>query len=106
MVGRAEWSNEEMNSLTGVNTGMVKMINFALVGDLTGLSAFLNVARYLTVGPSMGQGFQLEAIAACVVGGNALGGGFGSIMGTFLGSVILAEMSSGLILMGALTSGT
>ena len=53
-----------------------------------------------TVTPTQGTAMELEAIAACVIGGTAMRGGVGSIFGTFLGAFIMAEVRTGLVLMG------
>ena len=85
----------------GVNTDRVKLINFSLVGLLSGLSGTVNMARYLISQPVLGTGFELEAIAATVVGGTSLFGGYGTIIGTFIGTFLVAQISNGLILMGS-----
>jgi simple sugar transport system permease protein len=85
----------------GVDTDRIKLITFSLVGALAGLSGVVNMSRYMISDPSLGTGFELQTIAAAVVGGTALTGGYGTIIGTFIGSFLLAQISSGLILIGA-----
>ena len=65
-----------------------------------GLSSVIAMAFLKTVTPTQGTGIELEAIAAAVIGGTAMSGGVGSILGTFVGTFIMAEVRTGLVLMG------
>jgi len=65
-----------------------------------GLSAIISLSFLKTVTPTQGTGLELEAIAASVIGGTAMSGGVGSILGTFLGTLIMAEVRTGLVLLG------
>jgi len=96
----ATGGNLEAARNIGVNTNKVKLINFTVCGLLAGLSGATNVARYLTVVAQLGMGKELEAIAACVIGGNLLMGGRGTILGTFIGVYLLSMIRTGLVMLG------
>ena len=81
----------------GVPVYRVKLICFTLCGALSALAGISYVARYKTMQVSVGQGFELEAIAAAVIGGNMLTGGCGSILGTVIGVVFVSMIRNGLI---------
>lgn len=93
--------NERTARLMGINTFRVKLIGFALVGLLTGFSGFLNLCRFVSADPSLGLGMELEAIAAAVIGGNLITGGYGTIIGTLVGVFLMATIRSGLLIVGA-----
>ena len=71
-----------------------------LTAAAAGLASLISLGFLKTVTPTQGSGIELEAIAASVVGGCAMTGGVGSILGTFLGALIMAEVRTGLVLMG------
>ena len=81
----------------GVPVYHVKLICFTLCGALGALAGISYVARYKTMQVSVGQGFELEAIAAAVIGGNMLTGGRGSILGTVIGVVFVSMVRNGLV---------
>ena len=93
-------TNEEAVRLTGINTGAVKGAVFALSGLLAGLGALLHSARLGSADPNAGAGFELQAIAAVVVGGTSLLGGRGSVVSSFFGVVIMAVLGTGLAQVG------
>jgi ribose transport system permease protein len=93
--------NEEAARLSGVRTGWVKVQVFVLSGALVGLAAIVHTARPESANPNAGVGFELEAIAAVVVGGTSLMGGRGSVVASFLGVLIIAVIGAGLNQMGA-----
>jgi ribose transport system permease protein len=64
------------------------------------LSAIISLAFLKTVTPTQGTGIELEAIAAAVIGGTAMSGGVGSILGAFVDTFIMAEVRTGLVLLG------
>ena len=66
----------------------------------TGLAGLVSLGYLKTVTPRQGTGLELEAIAAAVIGGPSMAGGVGSIVGTFIGTFIMAEVRTGLILLG------
>jgi ribose transport system permease protein len=92
-------SNEEATRLTGINTRKYKLIVYALAGLLTGIGALLYIARINSGHPGSGNGYELNAIAAVVIGGTSLSGGRGSIVGTMIGALIMGVISNGLNLM-------
>jgi simple sugar transport system permease protein len=96
----ATGGNLEAARESGVNVERVKLTNFTLCGLLAGLSGTCNLARYLISQPMLGSGMELEAIAASVIGGNLLMGGYGSILGTFLGALLMGIIRTGLIMVG------
>jgi simple sugar transport system permease protein len=85
----------------GVSVNRVKLVNFAITGLLAGLGGSLQFARLRSTSPSYGEGLELTVIAAAVVGGTSLTGGSGSILGTVLGTFMLAMINVGLVLGGA-----
>lgn len=90
--------NRESAIAIGVNPAKVKMICFVLVGILTAFAAVLSTTRVQSVSPDQGAGYELQAIAACVVGGASLVGGEGTILGIFLGSALLFTIQDVLLL--------
>jgi simple sugar transport system permease protein len=84
----------------GLNTGRIKIANFVLVGILTAVAGALSFSRFQTIDPQTGQGMELNVIAACVIGGTLLTGGYGSVFGSLIGMLIVGMLSSALILLG------
>jgi ribose/xylose/arabinose/galactoside ABC-type transport system permease subunit len=93
-------SNEEATYLSGVSIGWAKVGLYALNGLAVGLAGILLVARLGAGDPTAGSGLELQAIAAVVLGGASLGGGRGTMLGTFLGVFLLEEISNALTLSG------
>ena len=89
-------SNEESVRLSGVNTDRWKMAIYALAGGICGIAGLLIASRLNSAQPALGLGYELEAIAAVVIGGTSLSGGRGSIMGTLIGALIMAVLINGL----------
>jgi simple sugar transport system permease protein len=85
----------------GINTNKVKLINFIICSFMAGLAGITTFARFKIIDPTLGQGMELEAIASAVIGGTFLSGGYGSIIGTFLGAFMIGMVRSGLVLAGA-----
>jgi ribose transport system permease protein len=79
----------------------VKRWVFALCGGLAGVAAVLHTARLQSADPNAGYGLELQAIAAVVIGGTSLLGGRGSVVGSFLGVLIIAVLNTGLAQSGA-----
>jgi ribose/xylose/arabinose/galactoside ABC-type transport system permease subunit len=96
----ATGDNREAADLAGIKTMRVKRIAFLLTSLASGLAALISLSFLKTVTPTQGTGLELEAIAAAVIGGTAMSGGVGSILGTFLGTFIMAEVRTGLVLLG------
>lgn len=86
--------------LSGINTDRIKITNFVLTSFAAGLAGIVSLCFLRMVSPTQGAGYELDAIAATVIGGTALAGGVGSIGGAFIGSFILAVIKNGLVLMG------
>jgi ribose transport system permease protein len=89
-------SNEESIRLSGVNTDFWKMSIYALAGGICGIAGILIASRLNSAQPALGLGYELEAIAAVVIGGTSLSGGRGTIMGTLIGALIMAVLTNGL----------
>ncbi|RKX53650.1 MAG: ABC transporter permease [Thermotoga sp.] len=85
----------------GIPVKSVKMTNFIVSSLLAGISGITTFARFKVVDPTFGQGMELEAIASAVIGGTLLSGGYGSILGTFIGAFMIGMVQSGLVLIGA-----
>lgn len=96
----ATGDNREAADLAGIKTMRVKRIAFLLTSLASGLAAIISLSFLRTATPTQGTGLELEAIAAAVIGGTAMSGGVGSILGTFLGTFIMAEVRTGLVLLG------
>lgn len=87
-------------SNAGINTKRVKITCFMILGGLVGLASAILVGWLHGVSRSHGQGYELDVIAAVVIGGTNLFGGAGSVFGTFLGAAITGLIGNGLILLG------
>ena len=92
-------SNEEATRLSGVNVNFWKMSIYTLAGAFTGVAGVLMAARLNSAQPALGQGYELEAIAAVVIGGTSLSGGKGTIVGTVIGALIMSVLTNGLRIM-------
>ncbi len=92
-------SNEEAVRRAGVNTRLVKLGVYMLSGALAALAGMVTAARLASGSSYSGIGFELDVIAAVILGGTNLFGGEGTIFGTILGTLILAMISNGLILL-------
>jgi ribose transport system permease protein len=97
----ATGANEEVLRLSGVDPRPVKLAVFMLSGMLTAVASVIYCSRLSAADPNAGNGFELQAIAATVVGGNSLQGGRGSAIGTFFGVLIIAVLGIGLAQIGA-----
>jgi ribose transport system permease protein len=96
----ATGGNPLTSRLAGIRTGRVKILAFVLCGALASFGGIVLVSRLQRADASIGQGWELNVIAACVVGGIALGGGAGTIAGAFLGLVLLQSVVQGLVIIG------
>ncbi|HEY7036542.1 MAG TPA: ABC transporter permease [Thermomicrobiales bacterium] len=97
----ATGGNPQAAANAGINTKRVKIVSFMILGALTGFAAAIITGWLHGVSRSHGQGYELDVIAAVVVGGTALTGGSGSVFGTFLGACLIGLIGNGLILLGA-----
>jgi ribose transport system permease protein len=93
-------NNEEAVRLSGHNTFFYKVAVFVISGLTVGVGAIVYMARLTIASPILGSGFELNAIAAVIIGGTSLNGGRGSLIGTFLGACLIGVLADGLILMG------
>ncbi len=89
-------SNEEATRLSGVNVDRWKIAVYALGGAFSGLGGVLMAARLNSAQPALGAGYELDAIAAAVIGGTSLSGGEGTILGTVIGAFIISVLTNGL----------
>jgi ribose transport system permease protein len=89
-------SNEEATRLSGVNVDLWKTSVYTLCGLFSGLAGVLIAARLNSAQPSLGGGYELDAIAAAVIGGTSLSGGEGTILGTIIGAFIISTLTNGL----------
>lgn len=89
-------SNEEATRLSGVNVNRWKVAIYALCGVFSGIAGILMASRLNSAQPALGQGYELEAIAAVVIGGTSLSGGEGTILGTVIGAFIMSVLTNGL----------
>ncbi|HGM5910219.1 TPA: ribose ABC transporter permease [Serratia marcescens] len=92
--------NEAATRLSGISVDKVKIIVYSLCGLLAALAGVIEVARLSSAQPTAGTGYELDAIAAVVLGGTSLAGGKGRIVGTLIGALILGFLNNGLNLLG------
>jgi D-xylose transport system permease protein len=91
--------NPEAAALVGIPVRRVTLMLFALLGVLITIAAMVSIARLNAGTNSLGTGMELYVIAAAVIGGTALAGGSGSILGSVLGALIMQSIDSGLLLL-------
>lgn len=89
-------SNEEAVRLSGVNTDRWKIAVYTLSGAICGIAGLLIASRLNSAQPALGQGYELDAIAAVVIGGTSLSGGRGTVLGTLIGALIMSVLLNGL----------
>jgi ribose transport system permease protein len=102
MLGRytfALGSNEEAVRLSGVNVDFWKIVVYSVSGGICGIAGLLIASRLNSAQPALGQGYELDAIAAVVIGGTSLSGGAGTILGTIIGAFIMSVLTNGLRIM-------
>jgi ribose transport system permease protein len=93
-------SNEEATRLSGVNVANWKTAVYALGGLFSGLAGVIIASRLNSAQPGLGAGYELDAIAAVVIGGTSLSGGEGTILGTLIGAFIISTLTNGLRILG------
>lgn len=92
--------NEEAVRLSGVKVRKYKILAFTISGITASIAGLISTSRLLSGQPNLGVGFELDAIAAVVLGGTDIAGGRGHIFGTLLGALILGVLSNGLNFIG------
>ena len=93
-------SNEAAAFYAGIPVPFHTTAVYAIGGMLTGLAGMIEASRLMTGQPTAGQGYELQAIAAVVIGGGSLRGGEGSVVGTLIGAFIMGLLSNGSDLLG------
>ena len=96
----ATGSNREGARLAGIHTSLVTFAVFAITGTLTGFAAALNSVRFNQIPSNAGLGLELKVIASVVVGGAAITGGSGTVLGTLLGVILLGAIGPALTFLG------
>ena len=89
-------SNENATRLSGIDTSRYQLAAYAICGLLTGLAALLAIGRINSAHPGAGASYEMNAIAAVVIGGTSLSGGSGAVGGTLIGALIMGLISNGL----------
>ena len=93
-------SNREAVRLSGVNVKKWEMLAYSICGLCAGIAAIFYVGAYTTIQPGLGDTFNNEAIAGCVMGGTSMAGGLASIGGSFIGVMIVSLLQEGILAMG------
>ena len=91
--------NEEATKLSGISTDKVKIFVYAISGMMAALAGIIITSRLSSAQPTAGSGYELDAIAAVVLGGTSLAGGTGTIVGTMIGALIIGVLNKALNLM-------
>jgi ribose/xylose/arabinose/galactoside ABC-type transport system permease subunit len=92
--------NREATRLSGINTDLVRICSFAVSGFLAGLAGLVLMGRVSSGQPTAASGWELNAIAAVVIGGTSMYGGRGSMFGTLIGALFLTVINNGLDIIG------
>lgn len=88
--------NEDAALLSGIKVARYKIFAFCISGLLAGLAGIILTSRVVSGQPTLGEAFELEAIAAVIIGGTSFKGGEGTLLGTFLGVILMAVIGNGL----------
>ncbi|MHC4201204.1 MAG: ABC transporter permease [Planctomycetota bacterium] len=94
-------TNEEAVRLSGIDPRRIRLVVFAVCGLLAAVASVSETARVGSALPNAGEGYELQAIAAVVIGGTSLMGGRGSVVRSFFGVLIIAVLGAGLVQVGA-----
>lgn len=92
-------SNRDAAYLSGVQVNLTKLLVYTIAGVCSGLAGILLSSRLSSVPPDLGTGYELQAIAAVVIGGTGLSGGKGTLLGTVVGAIMIGMIANGLILL-------
>lgn len=96
----ATGSNAKCANLVGVNTSKTKISVYAISGFLSALAGLIMISRLDSAQPTLGSGYELDAIAAVALGGTSMSGGRGKIIGTFAGVLIIGVLNNGMNILG------
>ncbi|HNP21740.1 MAG TPA: ribose ABC transporter permease [Panacibacter sp.] len=91
--------NENAATLSGINIKKIKVIVYSIAGVLAAVGGILVTSRLDAAQPNAGTGYELDSIAAVVIGGTSLSGGRGTVLGTVLGAIIIGVLNNGLVLL-------
>lgn len=92
--------NIQAARLTGIKVGAVLLFVYGVSGLLSGLGGVMSASRLYSANGNLGMGYELDAIAAVILGGTSFVGGIGTITGTLIGALIIATLNNGMTLMG------
>ena len=92
--------NEHAAEASGVNVVKIKFWTYVLNGVLCGVAGMMLAARITSGQPNAGDGYELDAITAVIIGGTSMAGGSGKISGTIIGALIIGVLDNGLVLLG------
>lgn len=99
-VVRAIGSNEQAARLSGIPIRRIRLITLTLMGGLCGVAGVLTFAFFRSADSNLGTGYELLVIAAAIIGGTALSGGSGSVVGALIGALLISTIQSGLVQFG------
>jgi ribose transport system permease protein len=91
--------NEEATALSGINVKTIKLMIYGISGLMCSFVGIILIARFYSAQPAIGDGWELDAIAATVIGGTSLMGGVGSVLGVLIGATIMGVIRNGLVLL-------
>ncbi len=91
--------NEQTATLSGLNVNRIKLIVYTLAGALSAVAGLIVTSRLDSAQPNAGTGYELDSIAAVVIGGTSLSGGRGTVLGTVIGCLIIGVLNCGLVLL-------
>ncbi len=91
--------NETTARFSGLNVNRIKVLVYTLAGALSAVAGLILTSRLDSAQPNAGTGYELDSIAAVVIGGTSLSGGRGSVWGTVIGCLIIGVLNSGLVLL-------
>ena len=92
--------NEKATNLSGIDSRKVYFFAYVNMGLMSGLAGILTVARATHAEPTFGQGYEMDAIAACFIGGASAYGGEGNVFGIVIGALLMGVINMGMSIMG------
>jgi putative multiple sugar transport system permease protein len=90
--------NSRSAKLSGINSELINFTVFSIMGGLTGLAAVVFTGYMNSALPQSGQNFELDAIAACYIGGVSASGGIGTVIGVIVGGLVMSAINNGMLL--------